>query len=384
MMSRVEYESQVRTGRSLSVCFDIAALDVGGMERQLLTLGTGLVKRGHTVTVVVNKSALALADEMREGGAGVVVLGVERRFALGVAFELSRVVRTVRADVVVGLNFNATFFARVAGLLASVPAVTAEHSAGRSLRQSVMWSNRLLAPATSAIVACSHAQVDSLVAEGNPKGLIDVIYNGVDTQAFRCDSEAGIAFRLANGIPTDAFVVGMVASHRSEKRYDRFIELVARLHKHDESVWGLGVGGGPGLIADQAAAASSEARDCLVFCGPTTDILGAHNALDVEVVLSEREALPLATLEGMSCERASVAFGVGGLPEALGNGAGILVEPGDLDAAVAAVAEVALSATQRRAMGRIARERAETMFTESVMVDEYESLLRAVVERAGR
>ncbi len=91
-----------------------------------------------------------------------------------------------------------------------------------------------------------------------------------------------------------------------------------------------------------------------------------------------------AVLEAMACGRSIVTTAVGGVAEAVGDGAAILARPGDVAALVAAVRALAENPGRRADMGRAGRRRAEELDW-SVIGARHDEVYRAVMARtAGR
>ena len=90
----------------------------------------------------------------------------------------------------------------------------------------------------------------------------------------------------------------------------------------------------------------------------------ALNALDVFVMPSRNEGMPLTLLEAMACSRCPVATTAGGIPEVLSRpDLGWLVPVGDADAFTAAMIDAASrTAEQRATMGEHAREHVQAHF----------------------
>lgn len=98
-------------------------------------------------------------------------------------------------------------------------------------------------------------------------------------------------------------------------------------------------------------------------------------ACDLSLYASEMESFCLGILEGMAFGCPAVAFGVGGIPELLEDGAqGRLVPFGDVSALSAALAELIADPRRRQALGASARERALARFSAAAIVPLYERL----------
>jgi glycosyltransferase involved in cell wall biosynthesis len=119
------------------------------------------------------------------------------------------------------------------------------------------------------------------------------------------------------------------------------------------------------------------------FLGFRRDIPRLLQALDVFLLPSLREGLPLALLEAMAAARPAIASGVGGIPEVVGDsGCALLVNPLDREALAQALERIRrMSPEERAAMGTRARERAVTEFSAERMVRNYEELYTAAFAR---
>jgi glycosyltransferase involved in cell wall biosynthesis len=93
-------------------------------------------------------------------------------------------------------------------------------------------------------------------------------------------------------------------------------------------------------------------------------------ALDLFVLPSAWEALPIAILEAMACGVPVLATSVGGVPEAIDAGlTGELVPPHDPDALAGALARLMADPDQLRSLGARAAQVARERFSVDTMVD---------------
>jgi glycosyltransferase involved in cell wall biosynthesis len=97
---------------------------------------------------------------------------------------------------------------------------------------------------------------------------------------------------------------------------------------------------------------------------PHAELLGMYRdrRADCVVLPSLHEGLSVALVEAMAYGVPVIATGVGGVPELLENGAGVLVPPSDADALTEALARVLGSSTLRAELARAGRRRVEAEF----------------------
>lgn len=91
-------------------------------------------------------------------------------------------------------------------------------------------------------------------------------------------------------------------------------------------------------------------------------------SLDVFVMPSFSEGTPNCIVEAMACGKPVIASDVGGIPDMIGNDAGILVPPGDSKALARAMVQLAQDENMRKQMGKAAKLRYEKLFSPKVVL----------------
>ena len=118
----------------------------------------------------------------------------------------------------------------------------------------------------------------------------------------------------------------------------------------------------------------------VVFLGHREDTDELLQALDIFVLPSLSEGIPMALLEAMAASRAIVASRVGGIPEIVDDGSeGFLVEPMDVDGLAASCRRLIESPDVARRMGEQARKRVERDFSATAMADRVTSVYKELV-----
>jgi polysaccharide biosynthesis protein PelF len=117
--------------------------------------------------------------------------------------------------------------------------------------------------------------------------------------------------------------------------------------------------------------------DSVVFEGPTQAVSEAYAAGHVIVLSSISEGLPFTVIEAMACGRPNVGTEVGGVAEAIGD-AGLVVPPRRPAEFAEACLTLLKDHDRRRALGKVARERALEMFTIGRAVDTFDEIYRTV------
>jgi glycosyltransferase involved in cell wall biosynthesis len=138
----------------------------------------------------------------------------------------------------------------------------------------------------------------------------------------------------------------------------------------------------PGSYSERDLDDMAEGDTRIRYIGYVKDVEDVYHTADIVVVPSRwQEPLGLINLEAGACRKPVVATRVGGIPEVVEDGVnGFLVEPGDVAALAARVAELIADPALRMRMGEAGRTRVEQDFT-TRPVREFETLLLSYVRR---
>jgi glycosyltransferase involved in cell wall biosynthesis len=111
------------------------------------------------------------------------------------------------------------------------------------------------------------------------------------------------------------------------KGFDIFLEATGIIHENRPDTRFLLVGDGPRLEALKAQARESGADRYVIFPGFRDDIHDLLNCLDIFVVSSYHEGIPMVVLEAMTLGTVVVSTAVGGILEIIEDGrSGVLVD----------------------------------------------------------
>lgn len=189
-----------------------------------------------------------------------------------------------------------------------------------------------------------------------------VLHNAVDTAAFapapnpRADA--------ADGCP----VVAIIANFTPKKDHETFLRMAAEVHRKAPHArfWLAGTDvlfGGRREAELRALTAELGIEQVTHFLGFIADIPRLMAECDLVVCTSSIESFGRCVLEAMACAKPVVASRVGGIPEVMGkDGAGVLLEPGDVEGFADAVCRLLDGPERRTEMGAIGRRRAVDNF----------------------
>lgn len=320
------------------------SLNLGGAERQIVTLARALHARGHDVQVCTFYANGALEPELR--AAGVPVHALEKRGRwdlLGFARSLVALVRRLEPDVLHSYLGTPNLFALLLRpLFPRLRLVWGVRASFMDLGQ-FGWASRMVYAAEARLarfvdltIANSEAGKAYAVSRGFPADRTIVVPNGIDTVRFAPDSEARTRVRAEWGVPEDAPLVGMVARLDPMKGHPTFLRAAAVLSALRPEVRYVLVGGGPEAVRNALETLAGELGlgDRVVFAGARQDVAAVYSALDVATSASLGEGFPNVIGEAMACGVPCVVTDVGDSARIVDT-LGVAVPPGQPEALAA-------------------------------------------------
>jgi glycosyltransferase involved in cell wall biosynthesis len=152
----------------------------------------------------------------------------------------------------------------------------------------------------------------------------------LDTGSFNDPSKRN-KIRSSLGISDTVLAVGMVACFKPQKASLDFIELAGRIKKNFPDVKFVLVGNGDLYEQVKLRVKQLNLEEQIILTGWRNDIPLILSGLDVFVLTSLWEGLPIVALEAMAAQVALAATDTGGIKEVVVNGEnGYLVKPHDI------------------------------------------------------
>jgi glycosyltransferase involved in cell wall biosynthesis len=342
----------------------------GGGEKWTVEAATWFQAHGHE-SLVVGRPDSRLTQAARERGLACVETSFGGDFDPLAVLRARRILKSHRADLVV-VNFNkeAWQFSLAAKTL-GIP-VVARH--GFPLLRNSFHHRQLLRLLNRLVVNAASIR-DEYAALGLPVSGIDVIHNGTAiVQQKRGE------LRQRFGIQPDELLVLAAGRLESQKRFDRLIEIAARLIPQYPNVRILVAGDGPLRETLEQQVRSHALEDRVSFVGFLSDFAQICSDADLFLLTSDKEGTPNALLEAMAAGVACVSFGVGAVPEILsGDLRDNAVAPGDVEAMTARVALLLDDNSLRKSVGEQMRARAATEFSLDASMRKFEHLFQELI-----
>ena len=370
-----------------TVCHVLLTLTTGGAEMVAARLSRSLRDEYRFLFVCLDRIG-ELGEQLRREGFAVHVIdrrpGVDWRSTL----RLGRFLRRERVDVIHAHQYGPFFYSVSARLFhRRASLLFTEHGRFhpdcRSLKR--VAYNRLFLERRDKIIGVGESVRQSLInVEGMPAGRVGVIYNGINLDEF-----APVAgrndVRQSLGISDDEFVIIQVARLDPIKDHATALSALDRLRIRHPRVRLLLVGDGPQESEIRKIIDQRQLQNHVIQLGLRSDVANLLNAADAGLLTSHSEGIPLSLIEAMAVGMPIVATAVGGVPEIVESDVtGFLTQTGDSQAIAGALSRLCEDPLLCKRMSVLGRRRAESVFSQTRMDEEYRAAYAELLSNAGR
>lgn len=355
-------------------------LKVGGAERHLVAVATGLAGRGDEVTVAYMKPHDDLSNALRDGGIKHVVCCNSRgSFDPAAIRRLALLIGEFKPNLLVSTSQYSLAMAVLARLFTNnrIPLMSICHSMDvvqRNLSDRLRFSiYKHFYGIADHIVFVSDLQRQFFKKLGIQPRSDEVIHNGIDLDRFSAREVFADATNLRRdlGFAENDLVIGLCAVFREEKRHCDLLDALRLLRNKQLPAKVLLIGDGPMRKQIEAHRDALDLQDSVVLCGFQQDVRPYIAACDIMALTSHAETFPIATLEYMAFGKPIVASAVGGMPEQIRDGHnGLLYTPGDIEALSSALEKLAPPSIRQR-VGENARQIVEAEFSLHRMLENF-------------
>lgn len=346
----------------------IDSLDIGGAERIVVELATGLdweAFQSEVITLTEPKTP-ELKQELERHGIRVTTLRKGSKLGLGMFEDLTEHLKRVHPDIVHTHLFAADVWGGLAAANAHIPVVV---STEHSVNKDEGWLKHRLKCYThskrDAVVAISHS-VKEYIEErcgGAVKGKVHIIPNGVDTNRFSAPVE-----RPPHDIPR-IVVVGRLEPVKGHELLIEALPLVTQPYQLQI------IGEGTQRALLQAMVEENNLQKQVRFEGFHSDVERFYSEADVAVMPSRWEGLSLSAIEAQVSGCAVLASDVDGLREVVQhNQTGLLVDIEDSAAVAKQLDRLLAEPPLRKRLATAGQQHAVEHYSLDTMLESYTSL----------
>lgn len=352
-----------------------------GAEVQVHTLLSTLQRRGDVQIAAAVMNEGELARRLRTARVETFVFPESELGPVQLFGSLRRLMRQwgpdivhthrIKENVLASLSNACSVRARSVRTVHGSGETASDRPRDRLMRTMDIACGRLL---QDRVIAVSDELADKLAADF-PRAMISVVPNGIDADAVLTAAAASPHLPRAPG----SVHVGIVGRMVPVKRVDLFLQTAARAMAMRPAIdWQFHVfGDGPLLQRHRNEAKELRIEDRVTFHGHRSDIAACLGSLDVLVMCSDHEGLPMTLLEALALGTPVLAHAVGGMREVLSGGGGVCITDHTADGYARGLCElldVDREELKRAAQARIERHYSAHRNAQGV-IDVYRTLL---------
>lgn len=323
-----------------------------------------------------------MVAEIEKAGGKVTCLPAKNN--LGIMRRVFQIISYIRKHNIQLIHCHlpwAGIVGRIAGKIAGVPVIYTEHNTWDKYHTLTYYFNKLSFSSQRSVIAVSEDVAQSIQAH-HPKvqPKVQVIKNGINTEKYSHKDPVNRDVRHEMGISQDSIVIGTTCVFRLQKRMLVWLEIARAVHDLHPDVSFLVVGDGVLREEIHEKARVLNMQRYVHFTGLQTDIRPFLQSMDVFMMSSEYEGLPIGLLEAMSMGCMPACTAAGGIPELVKDGEnGILVPVSQPIQMVDRLHQYLQQPAAIKKMGSAARQTVVQYFSLQKMVAELENVYENIL-----
>ncbi|MDD5097388.1 MAG: glycosyltransferase family 4 protein [Candidatus Omnitrophica bacterium] len=375
----------------INLLYVITKLELGGAQKQLLSLVRGLNKEQFRVFLFTGQNGLLVEDFLSITGLNLrrcpfLERAIHLLKDLLVLIDLFLFIKKNNIKIIHTHSSKAGILGRLAAKLAGVKIIIhtvhgwSFHDYQPIFLKGLFISlERFVAMFTDRLIVVSvYDQLKGLKNHIGDQAKYSLIHYGIDYTEFNLTNSS---IRSELGLNKNDLVVGMVACFKPQKCPQDFIKLACLINRDMPEVKFVLVGDGVLRKRVEELIAASNLEKNIILLGWRRDIPEILAAFDVFVLTSLWEGLPITLLEAMAKAKAIIATDTGGVREIIEEGkTGFLVQPHAMDELAHKLAGLLKDSALKVRIGNSAKESLKYDFRADKMIDNTQALYNSLMK----
>ena len=349
------YESLIRTKK---IHFAISSRELGGGERLAINLMQNLQKRGWIVTATCAGNPLyskLLSMNIKCSVASMNLGGIM------FAAKLLKDIKTFKPDIISSHLNKASLFSGILGKITKTKCISHIHGLNKKIYY--QFSDRQ--------VAVSNAVKQHLLEQKADESSLITINNCIDKPA--------VGTRSFPNRPLNISITAKLHANKGHEWALKAIsEKISQIKINKIHIFGEGP---ERQNLENLCNNLNNIKDKVVFHGFVNDPSQYYDDIDIALLPSLGEGIPLSLLEVMRLGIPCIATNVGGIPEIIiNNESGILIEPNDGKALVDAINSLSQKENYEK-FSKNAFERFKKVNNQDKMIDDFENAVLDLIDK---
>ena len=378
------------TDKKINVCHLISGDLWAGAEVQMFTVVTALNKAPelNVSAIVLNEGKLV--SKLRDVGIEVTVIDESQYGFLQILRQAKKYLGGKNIDILHTHRYKENV---IGALLKKGGSVRYIVQTVHGINEPLKWFKALKAKLYSSVnLYYTRKYFDKILAVSDDirntlgkkvdSDKLDTIHNAINPANIRItDTTEKIKHDL--GINSIEHIIGSAGRMVPVKGYSVFLDMAKIILAKIPGTMFLLVGDGPLMEELKIKARRMGIGDQVLFLGFRNDIIDIINCLDIFVISSYHEGIPMALLEAMALKKAVVATAVGGINEIIENDiSGLLVAPGGARSLADSCIKVLNDIGVKERLGAEAVKRINNEFVYDIQRDRIIDVYNELMKRA--
>lgn len=354
-----------------------SSLGMYGAENVILSLAREMRASRYDPIIGVFENAqnphTELATEAQKSGIQSVIFPCASRFDLKAILLIRNYIIKHKIALIHPHGYKSNFYGWAASLFTTTRRIATCHNWTHTSKVLDVYSHadKFLLHGFDAIVTVSDAVRQELLRRGISGKKIFTIYNGVCLERFRYNLK-GDDLTCELNIPSRCKVVGTVGRLSSEKGLSYLLAAGRTVLTNFPDTVFLIVGEGPIKSDLMKECSSLGIEKHVIFTGGRNDVEKLYSAMDIFVLPSLNEGLPMSLLEAMASQKPVISTGVGAISHVIDHGKnGLLVKVGDVADLAAAIESLLKDPNRAEGLAHNGCERVAGHFSSGAMAGSY-------------
>lgn len=354
--------------KKIKVLHLIASHKIGGAERLLITFAQAVDLTRFNVVLGIfvrpDHENDLLWREAKKLNIPLEPVVIRSAFDLNQLHDIYAVVKKHKPHVIHAHGYKTNIMAFIFAAIFDIRGISTVHGglhAERFITRFLYRINLWCLQSFDRIIAVSDGVKTGLERHGIAADRITVIRNVPSVSCIPIGAKGAVRNELA--IPPQAKLVGFIGRLEKVKGGAEFVLSALSALETRQDLYFAVIGEGTQRGVLEAMVARSAFASHFRFCGFLSDPAPLFSALDLYVLSSLDEGIPLTVLEAMSLGIPVVATSVGGVPEVITDSInGILVPSGDISALASAITRIFADNALRTGIIRKAKEEVDLKY----------------------
>lgn len=260
-----------------------------------------------------------LVNELELHGGKVYCLNATNNFDIFLKIiQLKKIVKNININIVHCHLPLTAILARLTFIFSkNLRIIYTEHNLQERYNVIIKILNKATYKLQHNVIAVSKSVEKSIIKNIGAKVNVTTILNGVDTNCYKRILEESNEMKLKLNINKEKIIIGNVCVFRKQKRLKLWVDIFEKINKINNDTIGILVGSG--ILYDEIKQyiESKNLQEKILLLGLQKNTKIYYSILDIFLLTSEFEGLPLALLEAMSMNCVPVVTNAGGVKEVI-------------------------------------------------------------------